>query len=149
MFSFLPDLYKAIIPWLLRNYREWRVECTSFPLPMTTPPPFFFFYQPFTICNDAGRAEALKLRIIWNEKQDITASGAISCNQVLFTHTHKWWVMTMAQMISGNNLLKADKPIVVPRIWNSFYFYGCVDIHHFLSNYSVQICLTRKHFCSF
>lgn len=39
--------------------------------------------------------------------------------------------MTMAWIISGNNLLKADKPAVIPGIWNPFDFCGCVDVHLF------------------
>ena len=39
--------------------------------------------------------------------------------------------MTMAWIISGNNLLKADKPAVILGIWNPFDFCGCVDAHLF------------------
>lgn len=39
--------------------------------------------------------------------------------------------MTMAWIISGDNLLKADKPAVIPGIWNPFDFCGCVDTHLF------------------
>jgi len=39
--------------------------------------------------------------------------------------------MTRAWIISGDNLLKADKPAVIPGIWNPFDFCGCVDTHLF------------------